>query len=78
MEKNLHFIDNDGNAYPVIVTQIMFDDNGTNRVKFLVKDPFSQHVVQRLDGDHWVLLEGDMIDEYVQRLGAVIRKNFDN
>lgn len=77
MEKNLYFTDNDGKAYPVRVNQILFDDNGTNRVKFLIEDPFSRHVIQRKEGDDWILLEGDMLSEYVQRLGAVIRKNFD-
>jgi hypothetical protein len=59
------------------VNQIVFDNHGTNRIKFLVKDPFFQHVIQRLEGDNWISLEGDMLDEYMQRLGKVIRKIFD-
>ncbi|WP_316818396.1 hypothetical protein [Pedobacter nyackensis] len=77
MTKELIFTIDDGTKYHVSVTPIPFNDNGVNRLKFEVKDPFSINIIQRLEQDNWIHLEGDMKAEYVQRIGAVIRKNFD-
>lgn len=77
MTKELFFTANDGITYTVKVTPIPFEDHGVNRVKFEVKDPFSVNIVQRLEGDHWIILEGDMLAEHLPHLGKVIRSNFD-
>ncbi|MDR6785291.1 hypothetical protein ABIE26_003990 [Pedobacter africanus] len=76
MTKELFFTANDGITYTVTVTSIPFNDNGTNRIKFEVKDPFSINILQRQEQDNWVILEGDIKPEHVKLVGAVIRKNF--
>lgn len=76
--KKLSFIATDGNEYTVAVTQVRFNDNGTNRVKFLIESGLALNCyIQRLEGDHWIMLEGDMKQEDVFLLGKIIRGNFD-
>jgi hypothetical protein len=76
MEKQL-YITLGSTGYDFKVTPISFNDNGVNRVKFKVQDPFSTYILQRMEGDNWLLLEGDLRPDFIQPLGNVIRKNFD-
>lgn len=77
MTKKLSFKAGDGILYTVGVTPIPFIDNGTNKIKFEINDIFSVSIIQRLEGDDWIVHEGDILPEHLPYLGKEIRGNFD-
>ncbi|WP_157255440.1 hypothetical protein [Pedobacter sp. Leaf216] len=77
MTKKLSFKPGNEIRYEVGFSQTPFIDNGSNKIKFAISDILSVSMIRRLDGDDWIILEGDILPEHLPYLGREIRRNFD-
>lgn len=69
----------DGRTQSVIkfpVTQVSYNDNGVNRLKFKFSDFAQSYEIRRLEGDLWEQISGDLTEPTLQEIGSAIRNGF--